>query len=49
LACEGVAPENWTLSLLQPERDYLGALASPCPDMTVRACRLLPAQPAASH
>lgn len=49
LACEGVAPENWTLSLLQPERDYLGALASPRPDMTVRACRLLPAQPAASH
>jgi 4'-phosphopantetheinyl transferase len=43
---EGQAAAQWTLALLRPEEDFLGAVACPGPGMAVRAWRLLPARPA---
>jgi len=34
---------DWSLSLLHPERDFLGALAVPVPGVQIRAFRLMPA------
>jgi hypothetical protein len=49
VASENEPSEQWTLAVLWPEREFLGAVACPSPDMTVRASRLLPAQLAAGH
>ena len=49
VASENEPSEQWTLAVLWPEREFLGAVACPSPDMTVRASRLLPAQLAAGR
>lgn len=49
VASESGAPERWTLALMRPDAEFLGAVACPRPDMAVRASRLLPAQLAAGH
>lgn len=49
VASENEPPEHWTLSLVQPASEYLGAVACPSPGMAVRAWQLLPLRQPASR
>lgn len=40
---EGQQAADWSLSLLRPASNFLGALAVPVPDVRIRAFRLMPA------
>lgn len=43
LEFDGEQNPTWSLALLQPEEDFLGAIATPCETLAIRAFRLLPA------
>jgi len=44
LAMDDGSEKNWTLSLLQPDEQFLGALAAPEAGVRINAFRLLPAE-----
>ena len=45
LDIDGEEAGKWSLALLQPQKEYLGAIASHAPAMKIRGFRLLPAAP----
>jgi len=44
LAADDVPAGDWSLALLRPDEDFLGALAAPAAELRIRAFRLLPAE-----